>query len=74
MRHIAARLLIPAIAFSALLALGEPRPPQADAPLAQLMDEAAAASRQTLIMLEADVRQAKASRLRLVLTLPAVAR
>jgi len=74
MRHVAARLLIPVIAFSALLALGEPLPRQADAPLVQLVDEATAASRQTLVLLEADLRQAKATRLRMVLTLPAVAR
>ncbi len=74
MRHLAARLLIPAVAFAALLALGEPLPPQADAPLVQLVDEAATAGRQTLILLEGDMRQAKAARMRLVLTLPAVGR
>ncbi len=74
MRHLAPRLLIPTVAVAALFALGEPLPPPCDAPLAQLVEEAATAGRQSLIVLEGDLRQAKASRMRLVLTLPAVGR
>lgn len=74
MRHLAARLLIPAIALTALLVLGEPLPPQPEAPLVQLVDEATTANKQTLVLLESDVRQARAVRIRMALTLPAVAR